>query len=350
VRRGRLGLVLGLLAMAGWARFGSGAVGAVPWVVAPLVAPGGTPGPLANIQRLEVGGHAPEDVDVDPAGWLTTGVVDGRILRVAPDGKVVELANTGGRPLGLHRGTDGRLLVGDTELGLLAVDGSGTIETLAPAGPGGPHFVDDLETGPDGAVYFSDASSRFGFHEWKRDLIAGTCTGRLFRWTRDSGAQVLLDGLCFANGVALPADGAFVLVSETGRYRVRRLWLTGPREGQVEDFLTGLPGFPDGVSSTPRGTFWVALASPRNPVLDATAGLPGLRAWMDLLPAALQPKPERHPRVLEVDAQGQVLRDLQDPKGTTYGVITSVQEADGRLWFGSLTETALGRGPALTDL
>lgn len=343
-------LGVGVLALAAWARLGTGAVGAVVYDVPPVQEHGGTPGSLADIVRVEVGGHAPEDVEVDADGWLTTGVYDGRVLRISPDGgTITTLTDTGGRPLGLHRLGDGRLLVGDTELGLLAVDDAGVVEALSPAGPGGPHFVDDIETGPDGAVYFSDASARFTFHEWKRDLIAGTCTGRVFRWTRESGTTLLLDGLCFANGVAVHPTGEFLLVSETGRYRVMRLWLTGSRAGQIEPFLTGLPGFPDGVSSTPRGTFWVALASPRNPVLDSTAGLPGLRAWMDLLPAALQPKPERHPRVLEVDAQGTVLRDLQDPDGTTYGVITSAQEVDGRLWFGSLTESALGRGPVVTS-
>jgi sugar lactone lactonase YvrE len=323
----------------------------VAYRVSPIVEIGGISGSLAGIVRFEVGGEFPEDVDIDDAGWLTTGVLDGRVLRISPDGsQVVTLADTGGRPLGLHRAGDGSLLVADTERGLLRITTDGVITELLPSGAvNGPRFADDVESGPDGKIYLSDASTRFPFQEWKRDLMAGTCTGRLIRIDPEQGPEdgpeVLLHGLCFANGVAVHSGGAFVLVSETGRYRVRRYWLRGPRAGRDEVFLDALPGFPDGISSTPRGTFWIAIASPRNAILNGTAGLPGLRVLMDLLPASLQPKLQRHPRVIEVDAGGRVLRDLQDPLGTSFGVITSVQEANGQLWFGSLTETALGHLP-----
>lgn len=37
----------------------------------------------------------------------------------------------------------------------------------------------------------------------------------------------LLDGLWFANGVAMPADGSFVLVAESHHLRIWRYWLAG---------------------------------------------------------------------------------------------------------------------------
>ena len=49
-------------------------------------------------------GEGPEDVVAGPDGMIYTGLMDGRILAVAPeDGAVREVANTGGRPLGSKR-------------------------------------------------------------------------------------------------------------------------------------------------------------------------------------------------------------------------------------------------------
>ncbi len=78
--------------------------------------------PMLNLQLVPVGAANPEDVLIEPDGSLLTGVMDGRILRVAAkDGDVTEVTNTGGRPLGLELMPDGRLLVCDSKKGLLAV-------------------------------------------------------------------------------------------------------------------------------------------------------------------------------------------------------------------------------------
>jgi sugar lactone lactonase YvrE len=93
--------------------------------------------------------------------------------------------------------------------------------------------------------------------------------GRLLVFdTGDGKAKTLLDDLNFANGVAVGHDQTYVLVNETGNYRVIRYWLTGPKKGRAEPFIEGLPGFPDNISSGFDGLYWVALASPRNPLLD----------------------------------------------------------------------------------
>ena len=43
---------------------------------------------------------------------------------------------------------------------------------------------------------------------------------------------------------------------------------------------------------------------------------------------------------MAIDAQGEVLHDLYDPVGERIHVVTSVQERDGRLYLGSLVDTA----------
>src|SRR6478609_10389377 len=87
---------------------------------------------MSELTVIPVPGHGAEDVVVDAAGWVYTGTEDGAVFRVRPDGgRIDRVGDTGGRPLGLELLPDGRLLVCDARLGLLAVDtGSGAREVL----------------------------------------------------------------------------------------------------------------------------------------------------------------------------------------------------------------------------
>src|ERR1700744_635395 len=77
--------------------------------------------PTATITVVPLPGNGPEDVVVDKAGQLWTGLEDGRIVRIPGDGgEPTVVADTGGRPLGLHIAADGRVIICDSYRGLLA--------------------------------------------------------------------------------------------------------------------------------------------------------------------------------------------------------------------------------------
>ncbi len=302
---------------------------------------------LAGAERLDLpDGHGPEDVALDSLGRIYAGLQDGRIIRMQPEGDRVEtFAQTGGRPLGLRFDPHGTLLVADAYQGLLAVTPDGAVATLAREADGVPFgFTNNLDLAADGTVYFTDASSRFGQADYRLDLIESRPNGRLLAYDPATGAtRVLLDSLYFANGVALSPDGAFLLVCETARYRLRRYWLQGPRQGTDEVFLDNLPGFPDNLASNGRGMFWLALASPRNRLLDALAPYPFLRKIVIRLPDLLQPAPQRYAFALGLDADGRVVHNLQNPAGEPFAVVTSVRQVGAVLYLGSLEEPALAR-------
>lgn len=284
-----------------------------------------------------------EDVAVDPQGRLYTGTADGRVMRITlrPGGGDLldTYAETGGRPLGVRFGPDQKtLFVADANKGLLAIDSGGGVQTLATAADGVPfRFTNDLDVAPDGTIYFSDASSRFGIADYLEDLLDARPHGRLLVYGKDRAAHVLLGGLVFANGVALSQGGDFVLVVETYRYRIRRYWLAGRLKGTSDIFLDGLPGFPDNLSRDPvNGHFWVALYTVRNPALDFLHPHPWLKNQLAKLPRFLWPKPEPYGLIFEVDAAGHVLRSLQDPGGWKVRHITSVEPSGANLYLGSL--------------
>jgi hypothetical protein len=127
--------------------------------------------------------------------------------------------------------------------------------------------------------------------------------------------EVLLDGLWYANGVAVGPDdagggeGRYVLVVETLGFRVLRKWISGPRarpgppepsihqsdssnfsgaakeeedkqgkeeedgaelkkDSSVDVLIDGLPGFPDGVAlAADHQHAWVSLVAPLSPPL-----------------------------------------------------------------------------------
>ena len=52
-----------------------------------------------------------------------------------------------------------------------------------------------------------------------------------------------------------------MVVSLTSRVRCQRFWLRGDRKGEMEVFIDNLPGYPDNIRSTQRGTFWIGLVA-----------------------------------------------------------------------------------------
>ncbi len=302
---------------------------------------------LAGVEVIAIpDGLGPEDVEVDGQGRIYAGLQDGRILRWATPGAAPEVfVDTGGRPLGLHWDAAGNLLVADAFAGLLSVSPSGQITTLlTEAGGVAMGFTDDLEITAEGVIYVSDASIRFDQHHWKLDLMESRPSGRLIAYDTAAGTgTVVREGLVFPNGVAVDPAGRFVLINESWRYRVRKLWIAGDKAGTDEVIIDNLPGFPDGISTGTGGVFWLAIPGPRNPLIDGSARRPFLRKVMARLPDFLQPAPARYGHVVGLDEDGQVRCSLQHPSGEAFAIITSAQERDGWLYLGSLSEPALAR-------
>ena len=306
-----------------------------------------------SLRVVAVPANGAEDVVVatsgPDAGAVFTGTEDGSIWRIRDDGRRIDrVASTRGRPLGIEELPGGLLLVCDASRGLLRVDAAtGAVETLLDAVDGRRLLVtNNAAVARDGTIFFSDSSTVHPLEDWRRDLVEVTRTGRLFRLDPDGTATVLVDGLAFANGVALAADESFVAVAESGAGTVVRHWLTGPGAGTRDFLVPDLPGYPDNISRGTDGLLWVTIASPRTAVIEGVLRSPlCLRRAVSRLPARLQPAPARTVRVQAYDDAGRLVRDvnLDTPD---FHMVTGVREHHGRLWLGSLEEPAV----AVVDL
>lgn len=308
---------------------------------------------LKGVETLPIAGnHGPEDIALDSQGRIYAATHEGHIVRVNADGSNPEnWVDTKGRPLGIDFDAKGNLIVADAFRGLLSIAPDGTITELAIEADGVPiRYADDVDVAADGKIYFSDASTKFGAKEWGGTYEASLLDinehgghGRLLVYDPATGVtKTLLDGLNFANGVAVSHDQDYVLVNETGSYRVIRFWIAGPKKGTSETFIGSLPSFPDNISTGDKGRYWVAFVSPRNPLLDKVSGSPFMRKVIQRMPAFMRPKAVAYGHIIAIDDKGKVVADLQDPDGG-YPINTSVTETKDYLYLGSLVAPVLAR-------
>jgi sugar lactone lactonase YvrE len=302
---------------------------------------------LEGTQLLASGAMlAPEDPAVDAQGRIYTSTSDGRIVRLKP-GEVPEpFARTGARASCMRFDSRGNLIIAAGALGLMRVDPAGNAYTLSIEADGVPFAnVMGVAVAEDDSIFFTDAS-RFGPDDYMLDALEGRPNGRVLHFDPRTGrTTVVLRDLYFASGIALAADDSFLLVAESMRYNIQRLWLKGERRNIVEPFMRNLPGFPAGISRSPRGTFWVALPVVRKTVMDVLHAYPLLEQTLANLPRVLWPQPAPYGFVFEADANGRPLRSLQDPTGATVHSVANAEEIDNVLYLGSAQDPRIARFP-----
>jgi len=303
----------------------------------------------AEITVVGVPGNAPEDIVVDADGQIWTGVDDGRVVRISPEtAQTTVVADTGGRPLGLHVARDGRLLICDSPRGLLAMDpSSGELEVLADSVDGRPlRFCSNVTETADGTIYFTESTSAFTYADYMAALLEARGRGGLFRLDPGGAVQTLLPGLYFANGLTLTADGSALVFAELQARRLSKYWLTGPNAGSVTPLATNLPGMPDNLSTGANGRIWCAFVTPASPIADRLAkGSPLVRKLLWRLPSQLQPKPESVVWAVAFDPDsGEAVAGLRTTH-PDFSQVTGMVEADGRLWMGSIGGAAVAWTP-----
>src|SRR6201997_122771 len=248
----------------------------------------------ASVTVVPLPGNGPEDVVVDAAGQLWTGLEDGRILRIAPEGgEPTVVAHTGGRPLGLHIARDGRVLVCDSHRGLLSLDpAGGTLDVLVESVAGRRlKFCSNVTETADGTIYFTESTSDFHFEHYTAPIVEARGRGGLFRLGTDGTVTTLVDGLYFANGLTPTADGSALVFAETQARRLSKYWLAGPQAGSVTPLAVNLPGMPDNLSTGAGGRIWTAMVSEANAALEwLLPRAPIIRKLVWRLPDRLQPQ------------------------------------------------------------
>ena len=307
-----------------------------------LVDPFGYDDRLARARGIDLGDiDGPEDATLgfDNLVYVTT--PGGAILSVSGSGRVRTFADAGGRPLGIATAPDGSFIVANALLGLQRISRDGEVTIVLDKVLGEPLVAaNNVAVASDGIIYFSESSSKFGTGKYAGsyeasllDLMEHGGHGRVIEYDPATGnTRVLLAGINYANGVAISADDDYLLIAETGHYRILKYWLRGPRTGAHDVVIDNLPGFPDNITAGLQGRFWVGLAAPRSTVLDRLSDRPFLRKVVQRLPAFLRPRAVPSSHVIAITGDGQVLMNLQDPSAR-YPSMTGVLETRDALYL-----------------
>lgn len=285
--------------------------------------------------------EGPEDATLGPDSAVYATTLSGHVIRIR-NRKAEQFADVGGRPLGIETDSDGSLVVANSHSGLQRIGMDGIVTSLY-GGEDADVFANNLAIGPDGVIYFTEASRKFGAKQFRDtmkatvyDVMEHGAHGRLHAFDPVTGtAKVLLDGLAYANGVAISETGDFLLVVEMNKYRVLKYWLAGPKAGSTEVLLDNLPGFGDNLRSGLNGRFWLGFAAPRKAIVDKLSDKPWLRKVIMRLPEFIQPEADVSSHVIAFNANGEVLMNMHDP-AARYPTLTGVLETRANLYLTTL--------------
>uniref|UniRef100_A0A1S3XF96 Protein STRICTOSIDINE SYNTHASE-LIKE 4-like n=1 Tax=Nicotiana tabacum TaxID=4097 RepID=A0A1S3XF96_TOBAC len=213
-------------------------------------------------------------------------------------------------------------------------------------------FADDVVEASDGSLYFSVASTKFGFHEWYLDVLEAKPHGQLLKYNPSlNKTSVILHNLAFANGVALSAEQDYLIVCETWKFRCLKYWLKEEIKGQTEIFVDNLTAAPDNIKLAPDGSFWIALveftARGLNFVHSSRASKHLLATFPKLINWVIGAYHKA--MVVNVAADGKIIKGFDDPTGKVMSFVTSVLEYEGHLYLGSLNCDFIGKLPLTTS-
>ncbi|KAI4386434.1 hypothetical protein MLD38_004366 [Melastoma candidum] len=239
-----------------------------------------------------------------------------------------------GRPLGLKfNDATCELFVADAYYGLLRVGPRGGIAQQLVVSAGGIPFTltNALDVDPvSGVVYFTVSSVYYQRREYVHSIENGDRTGRVAKYDlRTGNVTILVSGLYFPNGLALSRDKSFLVVAETGKLQLIKIWLRGPRRNTVQIF-SELERYPDNVKSNQKGEFWVALNSGR--ALD-----PDGEDRKESMSEDGIPWFTKDPVAVKFDSDGKVAAMVDGMNGKTLESVSEVEEYSGMLWIGSVT-------------
>jgi sugar lactone lactonase YvrE len=302
----------------------------------------------------------PEAIAFNSKGEIFCSSVTGFIHKVDLEKGIDEAwLFVGGRPLDLAFDKDDNLYVCVSTIGLLKIDGKTKDMTILSsyAEEGGAiRYANGIAIASNGDVYFSDSShippyQRIGPSATKFDtymaavstVVSTSATGRLLKWdAKTKKTSVVLDKLVFANGVALSKNEDFVVVCESGGYKVWRVWLKGPKAGVKESFIEGLFGHPDNIKVTADG-FWLAIDSPRLKLLDAIHPYPILKDMILRVSESIFGlfKGPEVADIVKLDENGKIIAHLHDDSGKL-SHITSAIEKDNKLYLGTVVNRYIG--------
>jgi len=224
-----------------------------------------------HIEFIANGVTRPEGIAEAPDGSVWVSDAAGAAAQVLPDGGIRQVGKAGGEPNSLNFLPDGRLLIANFEGHLQTLDtATGAVESLIEEIDGQRITHSNYALADANGYIWATESTKFPHPgaDCIPEMLANP-DGWLFVRRPDGSAEVLIEGLSFANGLALSPDGRHLYVAETFTGRLSRAkikpggglgtleeWCTLPLDGLE---ATAMAAGPDGMAFDESGAMWVGV-------------------------------------------------------------------------------------------
>jgi gluconolactonase len=224
---------------------------------------------------LAQGVTRPEGIAEAPDGSIWVSDKAGAAVQLRPDGSIRPVGSAGGEPNGINFLPDGRLLIANLQGTVQVLDtGTGAVDPLLTEVDGVPvNHANYVLADAAGFVWATESFRQtYRTREWAEQMRDAP-DGWLFVRRPDGSAEILAEGLSFANGLALSPDGHHLYVAETFSGRISRAAIRpGGGIGPLEVFCTladegdegatgqaTFPPGPDGMAFDESGALWVGI-------------------------------------------------------------------------------------------
>ncbi len=161
-------------------------------------------------------------------------------------------------------------------------------------------FCNDLDVSADGRrIYFTepfayDNPSMGGAGTYREAISLGR-NGYIWQYDMDADEiSLVAQNFTFPDGILVedtPSGGIeeSILVNETVKFKLVRMFTGGARAGSHETVSENLPGMPDGLDRDDAGRIWVGMIKQRSPVIDWIHQNPWIKPLLLRLPYNLMP-------------------------------------------------------------
>lgn len=290
--------------------------------------------PIIPIEDFALHAHGvvrPEDVAIAPDGRAWASDLPSGIALVGGS-DLLRRGDLRGMPNGLNFLASGEVLIADFAGGLhwLDVESGRTLNTLDSVDGHPLMKTNYVLADAAGFIWATESTRRQEFGSEDVPDIAQASDGWLFVRRPDGSSEVVAEGLCFANGLAISSDGRWLYVAESFNSTVRRAEiLRGGSLGPLEHVCTiesaTIPSVDSPTSSIPTV----------GPILDGLGFDLHGNLWITIVSSAA---------ILMIDVDGAQRLVAFDPTSTVLDTPTNVTwgGADRRtLYVGSATRASV---------
>jgi len=212
-------------------------------------------------------------------------------------------------------------------------------------------FCNDLDVSSDGKrIYFTEPFSygkpQMGGGGTYREAVSLGRNGRVWLYDVDQGeTRLVAQNFTFPDGILVEGAGEnredSILVTETVKFRIIRMFVSGPKAGKYDAVWENLPGMPDGMDRDNNGRIWIGILKQRSSTINWIHKNPWLKPFFLRLPSGMMPV-SRKTSILALSADASRALFYSEHDGSVLSDISVVVPGRSKLYLAAFGPKSSG--------